>query len=102
QEQLGPGLSLRIGLGKGREKTDTPHPLGLLRARRQRPRRRAAEERYELPPPHSMTSSGWARSVGGTVRPSTFAVLRLIISSNLVGCSTGISPGLDPFKILST
>ena len=36
------------------------------------------------------------------VRPSAFAVLRLIISSNYVGCSMGRSPGLAPFKILST
>jgi hypothetical protein len=30
------------------------------------------------------------------------AALRLITSSNFVGCSTGRSPGLVPFKILST
>jgi hypothetical protein len=34
---------------------------------------------------HSITSSALASSVGGTVRPSAFAVLRLITSSNLVG-----------------
>jgi hypothetical protein len=28
--------------------------------------------------------------------------LRLIIRSNLVGCSTGRSAGLAPFRILST
>ena len=33
------------------EHADAPHPLGLLRARRQRPRRRrAAEQRDELAP----------------------------------------------------
>jgi hypothetical protein len=31
---------------------------------------------------------------GGTVRPSDFAVLRLMTSSNLVGCTTGRSAGL--------
>ena len=36
------------------------------------------------------------------MRPSALAALRLITSSNLVGCSTGISPGLAPFRILST
>jgi len=41
-------------------------------------------------------------AVTGIVRPSAFAALRLIIRSNLVGCSIGISPGLVPFKILST
>src|SRR5262249_27249075 len=49
----------------------------LLRARRQWPRRRAAEQRDELTPSHSITSSAMASSVGGTLRPSAFAVLRL-------------------------
>ena len=43
------------------------------------------------------------RSVsGGTVRPSALAVLRLITREKRVGCSTGISPGFTPFRILST
>src|SRR5262249_18759731 len=75
----------------------------LLRARRERPRRcYAAEQRDELASPHSITSSARASSVGGTSIPSVFAVLRLITSSNLVGCSTGRSAGLAPFRILST
>ena len=36
--------------------------------------------------PHSITSSAVNRSVGGIVRPSVFAVLRLIPISYLVGC----------------
>ena len=36
------------------------------------------------------------------VRPSAWAVLRLMTSSNVVGCSTGRSAGLVPFRILST
>jgi len=51
---------------------------------------------------HSITSSARASSVGGTSRPSAFAILRLITSSNLVGCSTGISAGFAPRRILST
>ena len=47
-------------------------------------------------------TSATARSDGGTARPSAFAVLRLMISSNLLGCSTGISPGFVPRRILST
>jgi hypothetical protein len=40
------------------EYADPPNPLRLLRARRERPRRRrAAEERDELAPSHSITSS---------------------------------------------
>src|ERR671936_294686 len=45
---------------------------------------------------HSITSSARNRTDCGTVRPSAFAVLRLMTRSNLVGCSTGISPALAP------
>src|SRR6266404_5449277 len=51
---------------------------------------------------YSITSSACASSVGGTVRPSVFAVLRFMTSSNLVACSTGRSLGLAPLRILST
>ena len=51
---------------------------------------------------YSITSSAVACSVGGMSRPSALAVFRLIINSNFVGCSTGMSPGLVPRKILST
>jgi hypothetical protein len=44
--------------------------------------------------PDSITLSALAGSVGGTERPSAFAVLRLMISSN--GCSTG---RLDAFAL---
>ena len=56
------------------------------RAPRAATRRRAAEQRDELAPLHSITSSARASSVGGTSRPSALAVLRLMTSSNLVGC----------------
>ena len=52
----------------------------LLRARRERPRRRAAESQDERAPLHSITSSARASSVGGTFIPSAVAVLRLITS----------------------
>src|SRR5215510_13162288 len=79
------------------------HAPRLLRARRERPRgSRAADERYELAAVHSITSSARASSVGGISRPSAFATIRLITKSNLVGCSTGMSVGLVPRKILST
>ena len=38
------GLIFRIVRGRGHEDTDAPHPLGLLGARRERPRRRRAAE----------------------------------------------------------
>jgi hypothetical protein len=65
--------------------------------------RRTAEQRDEFAAPdHSITSSARARSDSGMVSPSALAVVRLITSSNLVGCSTGKSPGFAPRKILST
>jgi hypothetical protein len=51
---------------------------------------------------YTITSSARASSVGGTSRPSALAALRLMISSTLVGNSTGKSAGLAPFNILST
>jgi hypothetical protein len=38
----------------------------------------------------------------GIVKPSALAVLRLTTSLNVVGCSTGISAGLVPRRILSS
>src|SRR5262249_2811229 len=75
-------------------------PLRLLRARRKRPRRRAAEKRDELASlHHSITSSAVICMISGTVRPSALAVLRLITSSNLVGCTTGRAAGFAPLRM---
>ena len=38
----------------------------------------------------------------GDGEAEAWAVLRLMTSSNFVGCSTGRSAGLAPFRILST
>src|SRR5262245_12874467 len=46
------------------------------------------------------TSSARASRVGGTVRLSVFAVLRLTARRNLVGCFTGKSAGFSPLRIL--
>src|SRR5262249_35548695 len=48
---------------------------------------------------YSITSSASASSLSGTSSRSALAVLRLITSSNFVGCSTGKSAGLAPFRI---
>ena len=76
----------------------------LLPARRQRPCGRcAAEQRDELAAgSHSITSSARASSVGGAVTPISFAVFRLMTSSNLVGCSTGNSAGFAPLNWLQS
>src|SRR5262249_27774089 len=76
---------------------------GLLHARHERPRRRAAEQRDEREAlyihVHSTTSSARPSSVSGTVRPNALAVLRLTISSTLVDCWTGRSPARSPLRI---
>jgi hypothetical protein len=58
-----------------------------------------AEQRDELPAPHSITSSARASSGSGTLRPSALAVPRLMTSSNRVARSTGTSAGLAPLRI---
>src|SRR6516162_3977645 len=82
--------------------TDAPHAIGLLRPRRERPCGRPAEQRDELAASdHSITSSARASSMGGMARPSALAVVRLMMRSNLVGCSTGRLAGFAPRTILS-
>jgi hypothetical protein len=58
--------------------------------------------RRSKPQPYSITSSARTSNEGGTVRPSALAVFMLMMSSNLVGCSTGRSAGLAPLRNLST
>src|SRR5215470_13901730 len=62
--------------------------------------------KFHFEPPsrsdHSITSSARASSVGGTSRPSAFAVLRLITSWYLVGACTGRSAGFSPLRMRST
>src|SRR5262249_15805002 len=54
-----------------------------------RPYGRAAEQRDEVATVHSITSSARASSIGGSSRPSIFAVLRLMTNSILMGACTG-------------
>jgi hypothetical protein len=51
---------------------------------------------------HSITSSARVSNSGGIVRPSAFAVLRLITSSTLVLCWIGRSASFAPLRIFST
>src|SRR5258705_316975 len=75
----------------------------LLRPRRERPSCRGpTQQRDELAPFHSITSSARASSMGGTSRPSALAVFILITSSYLVGACTGRSPGFSPLRMRST
>src|SRR5262249_10590800 len=96
------GLRLWVVGGQIHEQADATHPLALLRARRERPCcRRTAEKRDELAPSHSITSSARCWRNQGTSRPSAFAVLRLIASSNLTGAWTGSSLGFSPLRMRS-
>ena len=93
---LGPNAALS---GRG-ERTRASGPL-------QRDVRRLfacceARTRHAIATVHSITRSARRRIDGGIVIPSAVAVLRLITSSNVVGCSTGISAGFAPFSILLT
>src|SRR6516225_6162462 len=86
----------------GVEEPDQRH-RPLLRARRERPSGRAADKSDELASSHySITSSARASNVGGTVRPSAFAVLRLSTKSYLTGACTGRAVGLSPLRMRST
>src|SRR5262249_61092362 len=92
----------------GHSTPDLGHGTGdfhrrLLRARRERPRRRrAANERDELAAFHSITSSARSRNDSGSLRPSALAAVRLTTSSNFARCSTGSSPAFAPRRSLST
>src|SRR6266478_5611078 len=102
-ERCEAGLKYGIVRGRGLQHADAPHALALLRTRGEGPRnRRAADERDELAPLHSITSSARASSVGGTVRPRAKAVFKLMISSKSVACWIGRSAGFAPLRILST
>src|SRR5204863_8147030 len=89
--------------GQGRRRiakeTDYRYRL-LLRSGGIRPsQRRAQADEKVAACGHSMTSSARASSDCGNVRPSAFAVFRLMTSSNLVGCWIGRSAGLAPASI---
>jgi hypothetical protein len=47
---------------------------------------------------YSITSSARESTASGIVRPSAFAVLRLMTNSNLTGCVMGRSAGLAPLR----
>src|SRR5262249_41688427 len=81
-------LSFWIILRIVHQHCDSAHPVGLLRACRNWPRRRAAEKSDELSPPHSITSLASASTLGGMTRPSALPVLRLMTSSNFESCTT--------------
>src|SRR5262249_20365526 len=96
-------LRLLIRFHVGEKRTNQLDAIVMLRPHHERPCCRCPPAQGEkFAPLHSITSSARASSVGGISRPSAFAVVRFTTSSNLVGCSTGMSPGSAPRKIRST
>src|SRR5262249_26435062 len=92
-----------IGRGRQTKKTYPRHLSRLLRVGRKRRGEEAESASDEGAPVHYwMTSSARASTAGGMVRPRALAVLRLMTSSNLVGCSMGRSAALAPLRSLST
>src|SRR6516225_3143494 len=77
RERYDARLTFRLVSAVVHQHADAAHSAGLLRASAERPCRCTAQERNELSPPHSITSSARTRSDGGTSRPRAFAVLRL-------------------------
>jgi hypothetical protein len=71
----------------------------VLSAWRRPPSHRRAGRAFAV---HSITSSARSKNDPGIVKPSAFAVSRFITRLNLVGCSTGKSPALEPREILFT
>jgi hypothetical protein len=71
----------------------------LLRTRGIRPCGRTANQRDELAPPHSITSSASASTRSGIWRPSALAALRLMMNSNLLACMIGRSAAFSPLTI---
>jgi hypothetical protein len=97
-------ICIKWGLSRQHtDKADAQYLRLELRTRRERPgRRRAAEQSDERATGHSITSSARTINAIGTWSPIALAALRLMISSNFVGCSTGRLEGLAPRRILST
>src|SRR5262249_47239600 len=99
-ERAHAGLPYLIIRGRGQQHAYTAHSLGPLRARRERPCRRAAEEQYELAASdHSITSSASASTCEGMSRRNALATTRLMTSSNLVVWTTGRSAGVSPLRM---
>src|SRR5262245_32582478 len=99
-------LCFRFSGGGVHEYTDPsqiPLELGIRGCRHRRSHAYRQSEKF--PPSHchlnySITSSARPASGCGTLMPSAFAVLRLMIISTLLDCTTGKLTGFSPLRIL--
>jgi hypothetical protein len=87
------GLSYMFGPLRTQPTLRSRRVVVLQQAGRSRPEADTHRRSY------SITSSATASSVGGTLRPTAFAVFRFRISPNFLGWSTGKSAGFSPFMI---
>jgi hypothetical protein len=80
---------------RGTQETDAPHPVRLLRARRQRPSRRAAKERDELATPQSdcialltVPEAAYPMAAGASAGPGgpVEACARTVASAEFLNC----------------
>ena len=60
------------------------------------------QQRFDITALHSITRSARNMNACGSVTPIALAVFMFTTSSNLVGCSIGISPEIAPLRVLST
>src|SRR6516225_1152703 len=98
-ESCNSGLPFHICFRR-EQNAEPPCVVRLLRTGGKRPGRCCCtNERDELAPPHWITSSARANKVGGIVRPSAFAALRLIMSSSFTARWTGRSPVFSPLRM---
>jgi hypothetical protein len=85
---------------------ESPDPLAPAHDSRRRTIAIATQRKESLsslpPDSHLITRSALAKTFGGMVNPICLAAFKFAVKINLVGYSTGNSPGFAPFKILST
>jgi hypothetical protein len=85
--------------GRTDQHADAPHALALLRSRHDRPHhRRAADQRDEPAPFHSITSSARSKNVSGIARPSALTVVRLMTKLELGRLLDRKVSGFTPFE----
>src|SRR5262249_20003076 len=91
------GADIGIAFRNRHQHADTTNSLRLLRACRERPRRRAAWQRDEGAAPHSISASARSRNGSGIVSPMAFAVFRLTIGTSL--CRTKLEGEIAAFDV---
>ena len=95
--QPAPDAGVKTPAWAFRSAADAGRPLSLSAAEAV-----AAHHQTEVRQRHSITSLARSKNDSEMDNPSAFAVVLLTTRSNLSGCSTGMSAGFAPRRILST